>query len=564
MFQSRRQEPPQVTPQVDEEKGVGESLFSKAALNCLASNNTEFDTSEIYANDTAFNLLSVEDLVTKWKTPSMLFMNNMVEPYAKVDIPAKVLCQLVTQREELPWLKYKLKFEKHKTKPILLLVSQKRSTSGKPFANIIFLCISLQTYVTYLESHETTLRVLVNSLGKTLLKIENCVFSTVINQLQRVFSTLFGIVTVFLKSVQQTIQTCSAEKLILCLQNLQEKETLIEMFSIICKIFKECETLLQTDCSGGIMYNKKISDTFYNKLLGISSYLIRSEREMPSLTELLTLLQPILPKQLPTQQTFPGATHRKGVLFNEDSSSSDPNLFNAYEFYNILPPIRGPNWEKHYMVFPARICIIGPTGSGKTNAVFNIIKAVCGNDDNPFTYFKKVIIFTGSTIEEPLYKKWIHDFPSIKTVESGKNQTVPPLQERDATESPTPKLIIFDDFIHLGRSKLGRLQIQAITQYSIASRKYGWTCIFIGQKFAGEGIPLIIRAQCQYFLVLKKTLAESDLTDLFNLSGVIDKVKFKDCLEKATKKELGFLTIDTIPHNPAYRLRIGLTKSCCC
>ena len=54
------------------------------------------------------------------------------------------------------------------------------------------------------------------------------------------------------------------------------------------------------------------------------------------------------------------------------------------------------NFKKHYIQPCSMICCIGGTGSGKTNALIDFL-----NRKN--NAFYDIIIFSGSTVEEPLY-----------------------------------------------------------------------------------------------------------------------------------------------------------------
>ena len=54
-------------------------------------------------------------------------------------------------------------------------------------------------------------------------------------------------------------------------------------------------------------------------------------------------------------------------------------------------------WKNHHIHHNFHILCIGATGTGKTNTLMNYILRSSGE-------FKKIIVFTGSTTEEPLYR----------------------------------------------------------------------------------------------------------------------------------------------------------------
>ena len=72
-------------------------------------------------------------------------------------------------------------------------------------------------------------------------------------------------------------------------------------------------------------------------------------------------------------------------------------IINFYEELNINKDKKLPkHFKKHYIHNNSHILVIGKTGSSKSNFVLNYVARSAGE-------FSKIIIFTASTLDEPLY-----------------------------------------------------------------------------------------------------------------------------------------------------------------
>jgi hypothetical protein len=197
------------------------------------------------------------------------------------------------------------------------------------------------------------------------------------------------------------------------------------------------------------------------------------------------------------------------------------------------------NFKKHYIITPARICVLGQSGAGKSNAVINLISRF-----GPIFY--KMVIFSGSTSDEPLYN-YLRE--NIEGVEMYNNiAEVPELKESEEDNKNHQKLIIFDDFITLNKKELNK-----IFEYAIASRKFGWTCIFLSQNYTS--IPKIITRNCDYYIMfrLNDNVSINNIMKNHNIDN-IDKETFKKCYVDATSKPMDFFLID-LKGEPKTRLR---------
>jgi hypothetical protein len=187
------------------------------------------------------------------------------------------------------------------------------------------------------------------------------------------------------------------------------------------------------------------------------------------------------------------------------------------------------NYKNHYIQTPARICILGQSGAGKSNSVVNLISRFG-------QIFYRMVIFSGSTNDEPLYN---YLSKNIDGVEMYNNiNDVPSLKDGEEDDKKHQKLIIFDDFITLNKKEMSK-----IFEYVIASRKFGWTCLFLAQNYTS--IPKIITRNCDYFIMfrLNDNISINNIMKNHNIDN-IDKDVFKKCYINATEKPMDFFLID--------------------
>ena len=141
------------------------------------------------------------------------------------------------------------------------------------------------------------------------------------------------------------------------------------------------------------------------------------------------------------------------------------------------------------------ILAIGGTGTGKTNALLNYINRSSGE-------FHKIIVFSASTTDEPLYNLLeengvtlyndIDELPELSEFEDDKDEK---------------KLIVFDDFINIDKKKLKK-----INRYLISGRKFGFSVFLMTQNYSS--IEKQIVRQIQYFIIFK-------INDNISLNNII-------------------------------------------
>ena len=109
------------------------------------------------------------------------------------------------------------------------------------------------------------------------------------------------------------------------------------------------------------------------------------------------------------------------------------------------------NFKKHLILPCSMIAIIGSTGSGKTTSLIELLSRK--NDA-----FTRIIIFTGSTSDEPLYNYLKKHIKGIEIIDNP--ELLPNLHDMNEEEKETEKLIVFDDFINMNKKDFRAYQIK--------------------------------------------------------------------------------------------------------
>ena len=132
-------------------------------------------------------------------------------------------------------------------------------------------------------------------------------------------------------------------------------------------------------------------------------------------------------------------------------------------FYNKLPKdIKqetklGKDFKDHYILPHSMIAIIGGTGSGKSNALLNLISKQSSK-------YYEIIIFNPVSTDEPLLKLLQKKIPELKLISN--IEELPSLSEF-VGDSEHEKLIVFDDVINMSFGIRAGSEIKASIQDGI-------------------------------------------------------------------------------------------------
>tara|TARA_R110000744_G_scaffold151457_2_gene264922 strand:- start:2509 stop:3222 length:714 start_codon:yes stop_codon:yes gene_type:complete len=161
-------------------------------------------------------------------------------------------------------------------------------------------------------------------------------------------------------------------------------------------------------------------------------------------------------------------------------------ILNMYEKMpkRFLDNVDNPNYHLHNLKLPFRMCIVSPSGSGKTNFLIYMLSLFCEGKGT----FSDLIIVTRNK-DEPLYRWLSEKCQQIRIVEGLQN--TPKLDDFDKKEN---HLVVWDDLV---LSK----DLSMVENYYIRARKLNCSVIFISQSYFK--IPKIIRNNCSYMVILK-------------------------------------------------------------
>jgi hypothetical protein len=197
------------------------------------------------------------------------------------------------------------------------------------------------------------------------------------------------------------------------------------------------------------------------------------------------------------------------------------------------------NFRKHHILPTSMICVIGGTGSGKSNAVANMISHQSGK-------YYSIIVFNPVSVDEPIYNLMKEKMPDIELINN--IEQLPALSEFEENKDQE-KLIIIDDFINMPKK-----DFKKINEYFTGGRKSGWTVVCMAQNYVS--IPKTISRNCQYFLLFKlnDNTTINNIIRNHNIHNV-DKERFRQLYDDATDEKLNFFMIDLKTDDKTKHLR---------
>ena len=215
-----------------------------------------------------------------------------------------------------------------------------------------------------------------------------------------------------------------------------------------------------------------------------------------------------------------------------------PKKYKRKEYYN-------PNKLVPQHTF--RLCIVGPSNSGKTNTLMNLIE----DSKN----FRKIYLYA-KKLDEPLYE-YLIDYWNKKSKELGEelleysndiSQVVTP----DVLDDSIQNLVIFDDMIT-------EKNLNCVKELFIRGRKQNSSIIFISQSYFS--IPTEIRINCDYFIFTRGLRGNELIQIAKDHATSVSKDKFKELYAKATRNGFNFFLIDNQSTDPIMKYRRNFNHS---
>jgi hypothetical protein len=201
---------------------------------------------------------------------------------------------------------------------------------------------------------------------------------------------------------------------------------------------------------------------------------------------------------------------------------------NMYEHIprSLLDKVENPNYHLHKLKIPMRMCIVAPSGSGKTNYLVNLLHLFSQGKGT----FSTIHIITRNK-DEPLYK-WLEQISEGQIIISEGIHTIPDLDKFDKKEN---HLVVFDDLV------LSKDQSK-IEQYYIRARKLSCSVIYLSQSY--YRIPKMIRSNCSYLVLLKLSGQREVNMILSECSLGLTKDQLLKMYKHATSEKFSALLID--------------------
>ena len=218
-------------------------------------------------------------------------------------------------------------------------------------------------------------------------------------------------------------------------------------------------------------------------------------------------------------------------------------IVNMYERIptHFLDKVDNPNFHLHHLKIPFRMCIVAPSGSGKTNFLINLLSLFSSGERGTF---QSISIITRNK-DEPLYR-WLESISDQIIIKEGLNNT-PKLDDMDKEYN---HLVVWDDLV---LSK----DLTMVENYYIRARKLNCSVIFISQSFFR--IPKVVRNNCSYMVLLKLS-GNREVNLILSEFGLgITKEQLLRIYEYATNEKLVPLLID-MESQPDERFRKGFTE----
>jgi hypothetical protein len=218
-------------------------------------------------------------------------------------------------------------------------------------------------------------------------------------------------------------------------------------------------------------------------------------------------------------------------------------IINWYEKIpkDMLDSAENPNFHIHHLKIPFRMCVVAPSGSGKTNFLVNLIHLFSQGKNGTFA---DITIITRNK-DEPLYNYLTTKCDQIQVKEGIHN-----LPQLDKMDKKVNHLVCFDDLV------LAKDQ-SAIENYYIRARKLNCSVIYLSQSYFR--IPKVIRNNCSYMVILKLS-GNREVNLILSEFGLgVSREQLLGMYEFATREKFSPLLID-LEEDPYKRFRKGFSE----
>jgi hypothetical protein len=214
---------------------------------------------------------------------------------------------------------------------------------------------------------------------------------------------------------------------------------------------------------------------------------------------------------------------KKGI-----KGSSDNSMINFYEHKDVkklATKYHNPHFADTQIEIPARIGVIAPSGTGKTQWLLNYISKSYDTFDHIIVVYKA---------SEPLYE-FLRDKIGSKHI-TFYTKLTDLLAPNNLDMGNKQVLLVFDDCVAIkDQSK--------IEEYFLRGRKVagGITMCYLSQNFFG--IPTLIRRQFNYVIILKLSGAKDLKAIIQNYSLGLDADEIVKLYKESTRVKFDFFKV---------------------
>ncbi len=198
---------------------------------------------------------------------------------------------------------------------------------------------------------------------------------------------------------------------------------------------------------------------------------------------------------------------------------------------------------------PMGCLIIGRSGSGKTQAMVNILT----NDNLLGDYFDIVYLMTDAQPDKELIKDLklekkniITDFneEKVKEIMDKAERTI----QKDGFKNSPKICLLFDDIL----SNQKFLKSKTAIRLATANRHFNISYIFCSQYF--KRLPPVIRTNARYYMIFPSSMSEIEKIADELTPPRMSKKQFISYLQYATKERYSFMSINADSQEPLRRM----------
>ncbi len=211
--------------------------------------------------------------------------------------------------------------------------------------------------------------------------------------------------------------------------------------------------------------------------------------------------------------------------------SNNNEIINFYDLKQVKKystKYHNPNYNECKISHPFRMCVVAPSGTGKTNFILNLIKKM------PDTYSHIYLCCKTNIDDEPLYKTLVEYLKDDITF----YQNITEFPELDELKIIGQTLVIFDDCVNEKNLK----KVEDIYQRGRKTDKFGISVAFLTQSYFK--VPSFIRRNTNYMIILKLSGKRDMSLILSDFCNEIDLETLKHIYNDTTKLKFHFLKID--------------------